>query len=183
MFRDSYNADGEDDFLSANGKSRKQKRAAKKAEKEEKLRQRKGAEISASVQNQVGDVLGLPVMPIPQKEEKKGIKKVFSNIKDKHEQRQADKLFKKDYKRSKEAGTLSKAEFSEPKKKSINVMDTVTQGLGSVKKLILDEDEEEPVAKKKAGSGDVAKWVILGLGAAALVVIALNRKGLKTQSK
>lgn len=175
MFVDSYNADGEDNFLSVNGKSRKEKRAAKKAEKEEKLRQRKGAEIDAKAKEAIGGMLGLPMMPLPPAEEKKGLKKVVSNLKDKREQRQADKLFKKDYEKSKKEGTLSKAEFPATKeKKTVNVMDTLSKGVGSVKNLLLGEDEDPAPKKKSTNGGDIAKWVILGLGAAALVVIFVN---------
>lgn len=178
MFVDSYNSDREDNFLSANGKTRKEKRAAKKAEKEEKLRQRKGAEISAAVQNQVNSLFGLPqMMPPPTAQEKKGLKKIVSNFKDRREQRQADNLFKNDYERSKKEGTLSKADFSTSKEnKSINVMDTLNKGIGSVKNLLLGEDEEPAPKKKSTNGGDIAKWVILGLGTAALFVIAFNKK-------
>jgi hypothetical protein len=184
MFVDSYSADGNDDFLSASGKTRKEKRAEKKAAKEEKLRLRKGAEIDAAAKDLAGDLLGIPNMPMPPEKKKKGLKGLVSNIKDKRQDRQADKLYKKDYAKAKKSGTLStadgplKSSNPTPNERNIgSVMDTIKKGVGAVKGLIPGQEDDEPVvpAKKTAKSADVAKWVILGLGAAALVAILFSK--------
>lgn len=164
-----YGAD-ESNFLSANGKSRKEKRAAKKSAKEEKLRNKKGLEIT----NSINESLGLPTM-LP-KAEKKGI---FSKLKDKRENKQADKLFKKDAANAIKNGTLTKA--TEPNKKSdlLGLKKTV---LGLPSLLGMGTTEEKP-ALKKADSSQTIKYVILGLGVLALGAVLLSKGGAKESKK
>lgn len=178
-FADHYHIDADnEDFLSINGKTRKEKRTAKKtankAEKEAKLRAKKGAEINAAVNESVGGMLGLPMMPLPAIEKKKGLKGALANFKNKKEHRQSDKLFKKDLKRSKKEGTLSKAEFPQEKnKKDLSGIKNTILGLPSL--LGLGEPEAETLGKKKPDTGKVIQYAILGLGALALVAILFSK--------
>lgn len=184
-FADSYHIDADDeDFLSADGKTRKEKRTAKraanKAEKEAKLRNKKGAEISAAVNESVGGMLGIPTMPTSAPEKKKGLKGMVSNLKDKREKHQADKLFKKDLERGKKEGTLTKYTDPKPddeshkKKRDLSGIKNTVLGIPSLLGLGNEEKTETP-GKKKPDTGKTVQYAILGLGALALVAILFSK--------
>ncbi len=193
-FEESYQFDADDDnFLSADGKTRKEKRTAKKAEKkakkESKLRDKKGAEISAAVNQSMGGLLGMPMMIPPPEEKKGGLKGLVSNIKEKRDKRQADKLFEKDYKRAVKSGTLTKVsddsdedpEPTQKKKRDLSGIKNTVLGLPSL--LGLGSKDEEP-AKKKVDNGATARYAMIGLGVVALGFILFSKMGQnKTQTK
>ncbi len=189
-FEDNHYIDGDDDnFLSASGKSRKVKRAEKKAEKESKLREKKGAELSASV----AAAMGMPVISSGP-EKKKGLKGLFSRLKENRQEKKADKLYKKDYERSKKAGTLSTADFSKEKAEilkqekekeksgpDLSKIKDLAMGLPSLLGLGPKEEEEEKPQAKKMDSSKIAMYAILGLGGLAILAIAFS-KGMPQKS-
>jgi hypothetical protein len=188
-FIDSYAIDANDDiFLSADGQTRRQKRsvkkAAKKAIKEDKLRQRKASEISSSVNQTLGDLYGVPLLPV-QTQPKKSLGSIIRNNREK---RQADKLFKSDLERSKKQGTLTNSNQAiQPNNSSSNkkidlsnVKNTVLGlpallGLGSQ----VNESQKTP---QPIDSGKTAKNIIIALGAIALVFVLFS-KGLPSKQK
>lgn len=168
-FEESHHIDGdEDNFLSASGQSRKQKRASKKAAKQSDLRAKKGTEISAGIANE----LGIPVMPSVAPK-KKGLKGLVQKIEARHDQKQADSLFKKDLKASEKAGTLSKADMPKEKKDYSGLKKTV---LGIPALLGFgDNAAQSQSTTKTADAGKTFRYVLIGLGVVALGFIVFSK--------